>query len=121
MPSMSRRTLLRSMAVGGAALSAPALLTACSTSSGDSDISNAGKKLAPWPDYRPAKGPQPDLAPTEAGVQAGYTAYPSDLVQSVSRTPGDGSTVKVMSVSFGTPRSPPPPTGSGPPSRRRSA
>ncbi|WP_406446519.1 extracellular solute-binding protein [Streptomyces sp. NBC_01613] len=106
MPSMSRRTLLRSMAVGGAALSAPALLTACSTSSGDSDISNAGKKLAPWPDYRPAKGPQPDLAPTEAGVQAGYTAYPSDLVQSVSRTPGDGSTVKVMSVSFGTPPKP---------------
>ncbi|MBG0856320.1 extracellular solute-binding protein [Streptomyces spinoverrucosus] len=106
MARMSRRTLLRSMAVGGAALSVPGLLTACSTSSGDSDVSNAGKKLAPWPTHRPATGPKPDLAPTDAGVQAGYTAYPADLVKSVSRTPGDGSTVKVMSVSFGTPPKP---------------
>ncbi|MDX2529435.1 extracellular solute-binding protein [Streptomyces europaeiscabiei] len=103
MPSMSRRTLLRSVAVGGAAAAAPALLAACSTSSGDSDVSNAGKKLAPWPTYTPARGPKPDLAPTEAGVQAGYTAYPAELSKSVSRTPGDGSTVRVMSVSFGTP------------------
>ncbi|WP_327346644.1 sugar ABC transporter substrate-binding protein [Streptomyces europaeiscabiei] len=106
MPSMSRRTLLRSVTVGGAAAAAPALLTACSTGSGDSDVSNAGKKLAPWPEYIPASGPKPDLAPTEAGVQAGYTAYPADLVKSVSRTPGDGSTVRVMSVSFGTPPKP---------------
>lgn len=106
MPSMSRRTLLRTVAAGGAAVSVPGLLTACSTSSGDSDVSNAGKKLAPWPAYKPASGPKPDLAPTEAGVQAGYTAYPSDLVKSVARTPGDGSTVKVMSVSFGTPPKP---------------
>ncbi|MDX3844240.1 extracellular solute-binding protein [Streptomyces europaeiscabiei] len=103
MPSMSRRSLLRSVAVGGAAAAAPALLTACSTSSGDSDVSNAGKKLAPWPTYTPARGPKPDLAPTEAGVQAGYTVYPAELSKSVSRTPGDGSTVRVMSVSFGTP------------------
>jgi putative aldouronate transport system substrate-binding protein len=94
------------MAVGGAAAAAPSLLTACSTGSGDSDVSNVGKKLAPWPTYTPAGGPKPDLAPTGAGVQAGYTAYPSDLVKSVSRTPGDGSTVKVMSVSFGTPPKP---------------
>ncbi|MEU2284404.1 extracellular solute-binding protein [Streptomyces sp. NPDC013178] len=106
MPRMSRRTLLRSMAVGGAAVSAPGLLTACSTESGGSDVSNAGKKLAPWPAHRPAKGPRPDRAPTDAGVQAGYTSYPADLVKSVSRTPGDGSTVKVMSVSFGTPPKP---------------
>ncbi|WP_149824175.1 extracellular solute-binding protein [Streptomyces tailanensis] len=106
MPRMSRRTLLRSLAAGGAAAAAPSLLTACSTGSGDSDVSNAGKKLAPWPAYRAATGPKPDLAPTEAGVQAGYTAYPADLVKSVSRTPGDGSTVRVMSVSFGTPPKP---------------
>jgi putative aldouronate transport system substrate-binding protein len=96
---MSRRTLLGSMA----AVAVPGVLTACSTGSGDSDVSNAGKKLAPWPSYRPATGPKPDLAPTDAGVQAGYTAYPAELVKSVARTPGDGSTVKVMSVSFGTP------------------
>ncbi|MFJ1970479.1 hypothetical protein ACIO93_17575 [Streptomyces sp. NPDC087903] len=54
MTGMSRRTLLRSMTAGAAAVSAPALLTACSTRSGDSDVSNAGKKLAPWPAYRPS-------------------------------------------------------------------
>lgn len=102
MPSLSRRTLLLS----AAAASVSGALTACSTGSGDSDVSNAGKKLAPWPAYRATSGPKPDLAPTEAGVQAGYTAYPADLVRSVSRTPGDGSTVKVMSVSFGTPPKP---------------
>ncbi|MES5822692.1 extracellular solute-binding protein [Streptomyces sp. RG80] len=102
MPRMSRRTLLGSMAV----VAVPGVLTACSTGSGDSDVSNAGKKLAPWPSYRPATGPKPDLAPTEAGVQAGYTSYPAELATSVARTPGDGSTVKVMSVSFGTPPKP---------------
>lgn len=102
MPRMSRRTLLGSMA----AVAVPGVLTACSTGSGDSDVSNAGKKLAPWPSYRPATGPKADLAPTDAGVQAGYTAYPAELVKSVARTPGDGSTVKVMSVSFGTPPKP---------------
>ncbi|GHH03940.1 extracellular solute-binding protein [Streptomyces lanatus] len=102
MARISRRTLLGSLAVA----SVPGALTACSTGSGDSDISNAGKKLAPWPAYRPAKGPKPDLAPTNAGVQAGYTSYPTDLVRSVARTPGDGSTVKAMSVSFGTPPKP---------------
>ena len=102
MPSMSRRTLLLS----AAAVSVPGALTACSTGSGDSDVSNAGKKLAPWPEYKAASGPRTELAATEQGVQAGYTAYPADLVKSVSRTPGDGSTVKVMSVSFGTPPKP---------------
>lgn len=106
MPSLSRRTLLRSIAVGGAALAAPGVLTACSTGSGDGDVSNAGKKLAPWPAYKAFAGPKPDLAPTDAGVQAGYTAYPTDLLTAVSGTPGDGSTVKVMSVTFGTPPKP---------------
>lgn len=105
MPRMSRRTLLGSVA---AAVAAPGVLTACSSSgSRDSDVSNAGKKLAPWPTHRPtAKAPKPDLAATAEGVQAGYTSYPAELTQSVSRTPGDGSTIKVMTVSFGTPPKP---------------
>ncbi|MFF8971917.1 sugar ABC transporter substrate-binding protein [Streptomyces sp. NPDC014995] len=103
MPRLSRRTLLRSLAAGSAAVSVPGLLTACSTGSDGGDISNAGKKLAPWPAYVAAPGAEPDLAPTDAGVQAGYTSYPSDLTTSVERTPGDGSTVKVMSVTFGVP------------------
>ncbi|MFF3494717.1 extracellular solute-binding protein [Streptomyces sp. NPDC002795] len=103
MSRVSRRTVLRTIAVAGAATAASPLLSACSDSSGGSDVSNAGKKLAPWPAYKAASGAKPDLAPTEAGVQAGYTRYPSDLTSSVKRTPGDGSTIKVMSVTFGTP------------------
>ncbi|WP_151475766.1 extracellular solute-binding protein [Streptomyces albicerus] len=103
---LSRRALMRTAAVGTLALAAPAALTACSTESGGDGVSNAGKKLAPWPGYKAFAGPKPDLAPTAEGVQPGYTSYPSDLAQSVSRTPGDGSTVKVMSVSFGTPPKP---------------
>ncbi|MEU9272585.1 extracellular solute-binding protein [Streptomyces sp. NPDC048251] len=104
MSGMSRRTLLRSVAAGGAAVAVPGLLTACSTTgSDDKGVSNAGKELAPWPAYAAPAGPRPDLAPTEAGVQAGFTSYPSSLVTSVARTPGDGTTVKVLTVTFGTP------------------
>ncbi|GAA2348678.1 extracellular solute-binding protein [Streptomyces kunmingensis] len=103
MPEISRRTVLRTVAVAGAAAAASPLLTACSDSSGGGDVTNAGKKQASWPVYKAAAGAKPDLAPTESGVQAGYTHYPADLPASVKRTPGDGSTIKVMSVTFGTP------------------
>ncbi|MGW2115168.1 extracellular solute-binding protein [Streptomyces zhihengii] len=104
MSNMSRRTLLRSAAAVGAAATVPGLLTACSTGSGSGgNTSNAGKKLAPWPSYREAPGAKPDLAPTAEGVQPGYTSYPADMTRSVARTPGDGSTIRVMSVTFGTP------------------
>ncbi|GAA4812624.1 extracellular solute-binding protein [Streptomyces ziwulingensis] len=103
MPRMSRRTLLRSMTAAGTAVAVPGLLTACSTGSSGGGTSNAGKKLAAWPAYRPTTAAKPDLAPTDEGVQPGYTSYPADLTRSVARTPGDGSTVRVMSVTFGTP------------------
>lgn len=106
--SMSRRTLLRSIAVGGAALAAPAVLTACSTeSSGGGNVSNAGKKAAPWPTYTPAKGPTPDLAPTAEGVQPGYTKYPEKLVRATAEKPGTGKQkIKVMTITYGTPPKP---------------
>ncbi|MFE0102174.1 extracellular solute-binding protein [Streptomyces sp. NPDC059009] len=106
--SMSRRTLLRSIAVGGAAIAAPSVLTACSTgSSGGGDVSNAGKKAAPWPTYTAVKGPAPDLAPDIKGVQAGYTKYPEKLVQAMSEKPGTGKEkIKVLSITYGTPPKP---------------
>ncbi len=103
MTGMSRRAALSSLGAAGAAVSVPGLLTACSGSSDGGDTANAGKELAPWPAYRPAPGAKPDLRPTDQGVQPGYTSYPADLTSSVARTPGDGSTVRVMSVTFGTP------------------
>ncbi|MGC9539753.1 extracellular solute-binding protein [Streptomyces sp. UG1] len=91
------------MGAAGAAVSVPGLLTACSSGSGGDGTTNTGKDLAPWPAYQPTPGAKPDLPPTDQGVQPGFTSYPADLTASVSRTPGDGSTVKVMSVTFGTP------------------
>ncbi|MER5950681.1 extracellular solute-binding protein [Streptomyces sp. NPDC001904] len=106
--NLSRRTLLRSIAVGGAALAAPSVLTACSTeTAGGGDVSNAGKKAAAWPTYTPAKGATPDLAATAEGVQAGFTRYPSDLVKAVAEKPGTGKQkIRVMTITYGTPPKP---------------
>ncbi|MBO1333242.1 extracellular solute-binding protein [Streptomyces sp. VRA16 Mangrove soil] len=105
---ISRRTLLRSIAVGGAALAAPSVLTACSDgSAGGGNVSNAGKKAAAWPAYAPAKGATPDLAATADGVQAGFTKYPSDLVRAVAEKPGSGKEkIKVLTITYGTPPKP---------------
>ncbi|MFJ4411792.1 extracellular solute-binding protein [Streptomyces sp. NPDC088910] len=105
--SFSRRTLLRSIAASGAALAAPSVLAACSSSSsGGHDVSNAGKKLAPWPTYKPVSGPAPDLPGTADGVQPGYLTYPKNLVSAVADKPGNGETIKVMTISYGTPPKP---------------
>ncbi|MFD9862370.1 extracellular solute-binding protein [Streptomyces alboflavus] len=105
---LGRRTLLRSIAVGGAALAAPSVLTACSTGSGGGgDVSNAGKKMAPWPTYTPTRGPAPDLAPSTAGVQAGFTSYPRRLVTATDGKPGTGKEkIRVLSITYGTPPKP---------------
>ncbi|WP_327356563.1 extracellular solute-binding protein [Streptomyces sp. NBC_01304] len=104
---MARRTLMRSIAVGGAAIAAPSLLTACAGGSSDGSVSNKGKKVAPWPTFTPAKGPTPDLAPTTEGVQAGFTKYPEKLVQAMAEKPGTGKQkIKVMSITYGTPPKP---------------
>jgi putative aldouronate transport system substrate-binding protein len=104
--SFSRRTLLRSIAAGGAALAAPTLLTACSTSGGKHDVSNAGKALTPWPAYVPFAGPPADLPGTADGIQPGYLSYPKNLVSSVPDKPGKGETIKVVTISYGTPPQP---------------
>ncbi|WP_338695905.1 extracellular solute-binding protein [Streptomyces sp. Q6] len=103
--NLSRRTLLRSIAVGGAAIAAPSLLTACSSdgSTGGS-VSNAGKKAAAWPAYTPAKGATPDLAGTAEGVQAGFTKYPGELIKAVAEKPGSGKEkIRVLTITYGTP------------------
>ncbi|WP_322975424.1 extracellular solute-binding protein [Actinacidiphila bryophytorum] len=104
--SFSRRTLLRSIAAGGAAMAAPSVLAACSTSSATHDVGNAGKKLAPWPAYVPFAGPAPDLPGTADGIQPGYLSYPKNLVSAVHDKPGKGETLKVMSITYGTPPKP---------------
>lgn len=103
--SFSRRTLLRSIAAGGAAVAAPSVLTACSPAP-KHDVSNVGKSLAPWPAYVPFAGPAADLPGTADGIQPGYLAYPKDLVSAVAEKPGTGETIKVMTITYGTPPKP---------------
>lgn len=101
--SFSRRSLLRSIAAGGAAVAAPSLLTACSSSGSRHEVSNAGKTLTPWPAYVPFSGPTPDLPGTADGIQPGYLTYPQNLVSASHGRPGNGETIKVMTISYGTP------------------
>jgi putative aldouronate transport system substrate-binding protein len=48
------------------------------------------------PTYVPFQGPKPDLAGNEQGLDPGYFKFPSDLVQTVTTPPGDGSTVTAI-------------------------
>lgn len=96
MNTVSRRTLLRGT-LGATALAglAPAL-AACGNNSGSGPAasSNAGVKL---PSYIPlAHGPVPDLAPTSAGVLAGFLKYPANPISVTSGKPGDGSTMSAF-------------------------
>ncbi|MFI1098574.1 extracellular solute-binding protein [Streptomyces sp. NPDC020917] len=104
--SFSRRTLLRSIAAGGAAVAAPSLLTACSSTAARHDVSNVGRTLAPWPAYVPFAGPPADLPGTADGIQPGYLTYPKNLVSAVHDKPGTGQTIKVMTITYGTPPKP---------------
>src|SRR4051794_18779918 len=107
--NMSRRTLLRSVAVGGAAIAVPSLLTGCSTGSGGGggSVGNKGTKAAAWPTYAAARGPAPDLAPTADGVQAGFLSYPEKLVRAVAEKPGTGKEkIRILSITYGTPPKP---------------
>jgi putative aldouronate transport system substrate-binding protein len=99
---MSRRSLLAAVGLGAAA---PALLAGCGSGSSDS-VGSAGAKKIVWPTYQRFAGPPPDLPGTADGVQAGYTKYPSSLVTSVKAKPGDGSVVRAVAITYGTPPKP---------------
>jgi putative aldouronate transport system substrate-binding protein len=105
--SIDRRALLRMAGAGVLGMAAVPLLTACGSGGGTSgDVSNAGKKLVPWPAYVPFAGPTPDAPGDASGVQPLYLRYPDKPVQSVHDTVGDGSKVTALVVTFGPPPKP---------------
>jgi putative aldouronate transport system substrate-binding protein len=105
LPELSRRSLFKAIGLGATAVSVPTLLTACGEGSGGS-VGNAGTQQVAWPTYQPFAGPTPDLPGTAEGVQAGYTKYPSNLVNAVKAKPGDGSKVKAVAITYGIPPKP---------------
>jgi putative aldouronate transport system substrate-binding protein len=66
----------------------------------------AGGGQVKLPTYVPFQGPKPDLAGNEMGLDPGFFKFPSDLVQTVTTPPGDGSTVNAITYLT---LSPPPP------------
>lgn len=103
MHNPSRRSLLRSVGIASAAIAAPPLLSSCSSSGSSGDASNKGAELAPWPTYIPKASSTPDLkGDGVTGIQDTYLKYPSQLTKGTSETPGDGSTLKVMTITYGT-------------------
>ncbi|MZD06125.1 extracellular solute-binding protein, partial [Streptomyces sp. SID5785] len=105
-PTLSRRTLLRTLSAAGVALAAPAALTACDTAQHGS-VSNAGRKRAALPAYVPRTVVTPDLAPDTHGVQSGFLSYPQKLTTAVAERPGTGKErIKVLSITYGTPPEP---------------
>ena len=100
---LSRRNVLRTGGAAAVAIAAAPTLAACgSTKSSGTAASNANKKLMDWPTYMPVKGLNPDMPGTAAGVQDTFLQYPSNLIQSVSAKPGDGSKVSALIVTYGT-------------------
>ncbi|MGS2619946.1 extracellular solute-binding protein [Micromonospora sp. LZ34] len=101
---LSRRSLLRAVGLGATAVAVPSLLSACGSSR--SGVGSAGKDLAAWPTYHPAKVPTPELPGNATGVQNGYTKYPTTIGTAINGVPGDGSKVRAAVISYGTPPGP---------------
>ncbi|MEU9627432.1 substrate-binding domain-containing protein [Streptomyces luteogriseus] len=107
---MSRRNFLTSTAVATAAMAGGMpLLTACSSSSGDSgEGTTSGKNAAKLlPTYVASTTARPDL-PSKNGSAAGYTGKIdlAGLAASVPDKLGTGAPIKVMAPLWGTPPKP---------------
>ncbi|HEX6683172.1 MAG TPA: extracellular solute-binding protein [Candidatus Limnocylindrales bacterium] len=104
---MDRRSLLKMVGAGALATTGVPMLSACGQGGdGGAGVANEGKNLVPWPTYVPFQGPTPDGAPDATGVQALYKKYPQKLVQAVTDKVGDGSKIKAMLITYGTPPKP---------------
>ena len=102
---LSRRSFVKWTGIGAAGIAAAPLLSACgSAASSGANVSNVGKQLAAWPAYVPNTTAHYDLPALPNGGAPGALNYPSlPLPASVAATPGDGSTVTAMAISYGSP------------------
>lgn len=106
MSELSRRSVLRLLGVGTATAALGPYLVGCSSGLGPNPGPGNGT-LAPWPTFKQAAGPTPDLPATLPGSAInGYYTYPTELTQSVSETPGDGSIVNAQILSYSPPPNP---------------
>src|SRR5262249_50187462 len=92
----------------------PLLLNACGGTTAPQPASGPGSPTSAKPSaaaasaklklptLMPAVSAKPDLPADQPGLQAGYTSYPKDLIQSVKEPPGKGGDVTAYAQSTGT-------------------
>ena len=103
---LSRRTALKSAAIGGSALAlgVPSLV-ACGNNGGGARAATG--KQADLPTYRASTAVKPDLAGDPAhGIQDGFFTMPKDLQSSVDGTPMSGGEITVMVPTLAPPAPP---------------
>jgi putative aldouronate transport system substrate-binding protein len=113
---LNRRSFVTRAGLLAAGLSGASLIQACSPSSPAAAPAASGGAPAPsggasgtavkLPTYLAFQGPKPDLAGNEQGLDPAFYKFPSDLVQTVTTPPGDGSTVNA--ITYLTLSQPPP-------------
>jgi putative aldouronate transport system substrate-binding protein len=99
---VTRTGLLAAGTVGASLLAAcappstPAAPAAGSTPASGGAGAPAASGAAKLPTYVPFQGPTPDLAGNEQGLDPAFFKFPSNLVQTVTTPPGDGSTITAL-------------------------
>lgn len=106
---LSRRTALKTAAIGGSAVAFGVPSLAACTTEGAGSTPSAGQQVT-LPSYRPPTGLKPDLIGDPAqGIQDGYFTMPTDLNSSVDGNPMSGGEISVMVPTLAPP---PPPLSS---------
>jgi putative aldouronate transport system substrate-binding protein len=111
MNNANRRNFLKLTGLAAIVGTAGPALVACGDGGSKGTVTNAGKTLAPWPTHVEFAGPKPDMPATDKGVQNLFTTYPTNLTKSVAETPGDGTDVTAIIITY----EPPPKDLSGSP------
>src|SRR5579862_235715 len=102
-PRMSRRGFLTAAAGTVGAVAAQPLLAACGTGAAPVKTGAASTSLLQQilPHYTPNSLVKPDY-PSINGSSPAYLSYPSDLVRTVSATPGSGGSYTAITPLWGT-------------------
>jgi putative aldouronate transport system substrate-binding protein len=99
---LNRRSFLGAAAATAGALAAAPLLTACGTSGVSGPGATSASQLTKiLPAYIPSALVKPDI-PSVNGSDPGYLSYPTNLVRTVSETPGAGGTYTTITPLWGS-------------------
>ncbi|MFD4259524.1 hypothetical protein ACFWR9_18325 [Streptomyces sp. NPDC058534] len=100
--NVNRRGFMGIAGAAGLGLAGAGSLTACTTGSSAKGGGAEASAKAKLPTYVPANVPAPDLPGSAQGLDPAYPRYPKDLARSVSKKPGDGKPVTLLTETFTT-------------------